>query len=255
MSVTDELLGSFEVHSPEGIREALDAGASPIEPIRGKKPIEWLIEMYTRSPRFSECLRVMLEAGSVTDDPLLEAMLLDDDAGLRRILKTSGESLERKLYLECAYTSLKGVSSLHVCAEYNSVRCAGALLEAGIDVNVRAEIDGEGIGGQTPLFHAVNSNQNHCRPVMELLVEAGADIDVRLKGLVWGAGFEWETAVFDVTPISYAQCGLYAQFHRREKDVYSNITYLYQKRYGSAPQIRNVPNKYLLDDRVFPPRT
>ena len=90
---------------------------------------------------------------------------------------------------------------------------------------------------------------------MELLVEAGADMDVRLKGLVWGAGFEWETAVFDVTPISYAQCGLYAQFHRREKDVYSNVTYLYQKRYGSAPQIRNVPNKYLLDDRVFPPRT
>jgi len=186
MSITDDLLGSFEVHSPRGIREALDAGASPIEPIRGKKPIEWLIEMYTRSPRFGECLRVMLDAGSVTDDPMLEAVLLDDDASLRRILKTSAPGLERKLYLECAYTSLKGVLALHVCAEYNSVRCAGALLKAGIDVNVRADIDAEGIGGQTPLFHAVNSNRNHCRPVMELLVEAGADLDVRLKGLVWG---------------------------------------------------------------------
>ncbi len=139
MSITDDLLRSFEVHSPKGIREPLDAGASPIEPIRGKKPIDWLIEMYTRSPRFAECLRVMLDAGAVTADPLLEAVLLDDEASLRRILKTSGHSIERKLYLECAYTSLKGVSALHVCAEYNSVRCAGALLEAGFDVNVRAD--------------------------------------------------------------------------------------------------------------------
>lgn len=61
--------------------------------------------------------------------------------------------------------------------------------------------------------------------------------------------------MFDVTPISYAQCGLYFQFHRPEKYVYGNIAYLYKKRYGSALQVRNVPNKYLQDDRVFPPRT
>ena len=33
-----------------------------------------------------------------------------------------------------------------------------------------ADVDGDGLGGQSPLFHAVNCNQNHCRPVMELLV-------------------------------------------------------------------------------------
>ncbi len=81
---------------------------------------------------------------------------------------------------------------------------------------------------------------------MELLVEAGAGLDIRLKGILWGESMEWETVVFDVTPISYAQCGLYRQFHRREEDVYSNIAYLYRKRYGSEPQIRNVPNQYLL---------
>lgn len=255
MSISDDLLGEFEVHSPKGIREALDAGASPIEPIRGKNPIDWLIEMYFRSPRFADCLRTLLDAGAVIADPLLEAVLLDDDAGLRRIVKTSGDNLHRKLHLECAYTSLQGVSALHVCAEYNSVRCAGVLLESGVDVNVRADTDARGIGGQTPLFHTVNSNQNHCRPIMELLVEAGADLDVRLQGLRWGGGFEWETTLFDVTPLSYAQCGLYFQFHRPEEYVYSNITYLYKKRYGVKPQIRNVPNKYLQDTRVFPPRT
>ena len=55
----------------------------------------------------------------------------------------------------------------------------------------------------------------------------------------------WETVVYDVTPISYAQCGLYRQFHRREEDIYSNIQYLHGKLYDREPQIRNVPNKYL----------
>ena len=68
---------------------------------------------------------------------------------------------------------------------------------------------------------------------MELLVDAGADLDVRVKGLVWGMGFEWETTIFDVTPISYAQCGLYFQFHRKEQNVYGNIAYLWRKKYGS----------------------
>ncbi len=185
----------------------------------------------------------------------MEALLLDEDERLRALLATSPQSVDRIFHLECAFTSLHGVSPLHVCAEYNSVKCARVLLEAGVDVDAHAEIDADGIGGQTPLFHAVNSNQNHCRHVMELLVEAGANLDIRLKALVWGSGFEWETVVFDVTPISYAQCGLYSQFHRPEKQVYSNIAYLYRKRYGTEPLVRNVPNKYLQDDRVFPPRT
>jgi len=246
MSLESDYLGAFETHSPNEIRAAFAAGASPVEPIKGKRPIDILIEMYTRSPRFAECLRVMLDAGATIDDPLVEAVLLDDDTALRRIVKTSRRNLERRLHMLCAYTCCKGVTALHVCAEFNSVRCAAALIEAGADINARADVE-TGIGGQSPLFHAVNSNQNHCRPVMELLVEAGADMDIRLKGLVWGGGFEWETIVFDVTPISYAQCGLYRQFHRREVDVYSNIAYLYRKRFRVEPEIRNVPNKY-----VFP---
>ena len=83
----------------------------------------------------------MLAAGAVIEDPLLEAVLLDDAAILRNLLKTSGQNLDPKLYLDCAYTSLKGVSALHVCGEYSCVRCAGVLVEAEIDLNVRADID------------------------------------------------------------------------------------------------------------------
>ncbi len=247
MTFTDDLLGWFETHSPGKIRAVIENGADPVKPVRGKAPVYWLIEMYTRSPRFAECLRVMLDAGATLNDPYMEAVLLDDADRLRNILTATGD-IERTLHLDCAYTSLRGVSALHLCAEYNSVECARVLLDTGLDVDVRAKIDSNGIGGQTPLFHTVNSNSNHCRPMMELLVEAGADLDIRLTGLLWGAECDWETVVFDITPISYAQCGLYPQFHRREQDVYANIDYLYRRRYGNKTHVRNVPNKYVGKD-------
>ena len=46
----------------------------------------------------------------------------------------------------------------------NGIRQARVLLESGADVNARADQDGEGIGGHTPIFHAVNSIFNYCRP-------------------------------------------------------------------------------------------
>jgi ankyrin repeat protein len=255
MSLTDDLLFAFEIHSPEKIRGILSAGLDPNTPINGKPPILILVEMYLRSLRFTDCLSIMLEAGATLNDPLFEILLLDDHARLRKLFQSSPDSLQRRFSLDCAFTSLQGVSALHICAEYNSIHCAQVLLDAGLDVNVRADLDLNGFGGHTPIFHAVNSNQNHCRPVMELLVDSGADLGLRLKGLVWGSGFEWETLLFDVTPISYAQCGLYFQFHRPEHQVYSNITCLFRKRYSADPPLRNVPNKYLQDSRVFPPRT
>lgn len=56
-------------------------------------------------------------------------------------------------------------------------------------------------------------------PILRLLLDAGAKSDVFLRGVTWGKGFEWETTLFDVTPISYAQFGLLPQVHRMERDI------------------------------------
>jgi ankyrin repeat protein len=209
------------------------------------RPIDSLVAMYLRTPRFAECLQVMLDAGATIHDPLLKAILLDDDVELRGLLPRSSECLTRKLSSPCAFTSCRGVSALHICAEFNSIRCARVLLDNGADVNAGADQDADGIGGHTPIFHAVNSIFNYCRAAMELLVNAGADLGIRVRALLWGESMSWETVLYDVTPVSYAQCGLYRQFHRREEHIYSNIEYLYRKRYENAPPLRNVPNKYL----------
>lgn len=241
-----DLLEAFEEHSPEAIHGVLARGLSPIAPIKGKKPIDCLIEGYLRSAAFADCLRTMIEAGAVIADPLLEAILLDDDTALGRLITASRtDILSRKLSSLTAFTSCRGVSALNVCAEFNSTRCAAVLLREGADVNARADRNREGFGGHTAIFHTVNTIFNYCRPMMELLVEAGADLTERVDAILWGESFPWETIVFDATPISFAQCGLYRQFHRAEEHVYDNIEYLYQSRFGVTPPKRNVPNAYL----------
>ena len=61
----DDLLAAFEGHSVERIRAILDAGFNATHPVDGKTPINYLIEMYLRSDRFPDCLRLLMERGAV----------------------------------------------------------------------------------------------------------------------------------------------------------------------------------------------
>lgn len=236
------LIDAFETHDVAAIRKALTDGADPNAPIGGKTSFVRLYEMYTRSKHFAEALRVLIDAGAQSPDPLLTMLLLDDADALKRNLR---QILEHRFCLDCAYTSLNGVSALHVCAEYNSVNCARLLLDAGANVDDLADVQDDGTGGHSPIFHTVNSNGDHCRPMLELLVEKGANIDIRIKALSWGRGFDWETTVFDVTPLSYAQMGLLPQFHRNPAEIYDIVSYLYSRKHGRTAPVRNVPNRYL----------
>jgi hypothetical protein len=107
VSIEADYLEAFEVHSPEGIRQALAAGASATKPIKGKTPMDSLIVGYLRSPQFGACIRVLLDAGAAIDDPLLKAVLLDDEVGAKRLLSAPGEDVNRKLRIPCAFTSAK----------------------------------------------------------------------------------------------------------------------------------------------------
>lgn len=145
----------------------------------------------------------------------------------------------------CAFTPLFGVTLLHVAAEYGHVRVARKLIKLGAQIDACADQDAVGFGGQTPLFHTVNSNQNRSEPVMRLLLEAGARADILLAGITWGKDMAWETECFDVTPVSYAQLGLLRQFQRSEEDTYSNIRTLLEALGRKVPPLKNIPNRYL----------
>lgn len=144
-----------------------------------------------------------------------------------------------------AFTPLVGASLLHVAAEFGNAKAARVLIECGADVHARAAFDEHGLNGHTPIFHTVNSNDNRSAPLLRLLLDAGARTDVRLDGITWGKGFEWETTCFDVTPMSYAQFGLLPQMHRRERDIYANIEQMLKAAGRLVPPLENVPNRYV----------
>lgn len=238
-------LWGVETHSVHEIEQAFAAGLEPDAPLRGRKPLEWLIEgMYLRSPRMVPCLRAILAAGARFEDQALLAVLMDDPVKLGREMGSEPAWIHRRVDLDCPFTPLTGASLLHVAAEHGSLEAARALLDAGVDPNVRAATDEQGLNGHTPIFHTVNAHRNFGRPLLELLLERGASTEIRLDGVVWGSGFDWQTVLLDVTPVSYTQCGLLKQFQRREEDIYSNIQLLLEAR-GREIVIDNVPNRYL----------
>lgn len=244
-TVEFDLLCAFECHAVEDIRAILDAGFDVRTPIKGQSPVTCLTEMYTRSDKFTDCLRLMLERGAVLDDPRVAPVLLDDAEGLAVAIRADPSLIHHRTSMVSTFTPLVGASLLHVAAEYGSMKAARALLEMGADVDARASFDEYGLNGHTPLFHTVNSNDNRSAPLLSLLLDGGARPDVRLQGITWGRGFEWETTCFDVTPISYAQLGLLPQVHRRDRDIYANITRLLLASGRRVPPLDNVPNRYL----------
>jgi hypothetical protein len=240
-----EFLVACELHSPERLRGVLRAGLDPRVPIDGKLPLEWLLEMYTRSDRLPACVRLLLEGGAAPRDPELVPVLLDDGEAIRGAVSADPALLRRRFDLRSAFTPLDGASLLHVAAEFGHVAAARALVELGAEVDARTGVDEHGLGGHTPLFHTVNSNANRSLPVMQLLLDAGARPETRVAGLTWGRGFEWETTFFDITPLSYAQLGSLPQMHRDERQIRDNVRLLLAAAGRAAPPLENVPNRYL----------
>jgi hypothetical protein len=245
MNYLQRIIGHFETHSTEGIRECFENGVNPNQWYKGKPLIYELINMYLRSERFKDCVRAFVDFGLQFDDKALLAVLLDDAPQLNVLLNTNQELLNKKYDFDCAFTPLYKASLLHICAEYNHHHCAKTLIEHGMDVNVKAGSDDHGFGAQPPIFHTVNQHANTCADTMQLLISKGADLSVTVKGLIWGKGYQWETFIPLVNPVSYAMMGLLPQFQRTEVQIYETISILLKAYCGISYFPANVPNEYL----------
>jgi hypothetical protein len=245
MSYLEKIIIAFELHSAKDIKECFENGVSPNEIVKGRPLIYELVDMYSRGPAFKECVKVFVDYGLQLDDQVLLSVLLNDAAALDSLLTQNKGALTKTYSFNCTFTPLYEASLLHICAEYNHVSCAEALVKHGADINAPAGLDENGFGGHTPVFHTVNQNANKCIDMMKFLIVRGADLTRTVKGLVWGKGYDWETFIPAVNPLSYAMMGLLRQFQRTEQQIYEVVALLLEARYGNSYYPRNIPNKYL----------
>ena len=202
-----------ETVEPAPLKWLLDHGANPncADPTR-KYPgtaLDYVIGTYSRSTQLGECIDILAAAGCATKynvPPVLSVLRnrldllaeqLDADAALlhRRFSELDfGSTAERRL-------KLQGATLLHVAAEYGNVNAAKLLLDRGADVNARAEVDSSGVGGQTPIFHAVTQFYDWGLPVAQLLLDRGADLALRVK---LPGHYERPKEIVECTPLGYS---------------------------------------------------
>jgi hypothetical protein len=245
MDYFEKIIGDIELHSAEGITECFKHGVDPNVHFRNAPLIYELISEYTRSPLFKDCVKAFVDHGMNFDDKTLLSVLLDDAVTLDMQLRKEPDAVHRRCSLRCAYTALHEATLMHICAEFNHVACAQVLLKYGADANAKAGIDEFGFGGQTPIFHTVNQNSNQSAGMMNFLLSQGADLKLTVPGLIWGKGYEWETFIPAVNPISYAMMGLLPQMHRNEITISNVVSTLLKAAYGIDYSPGNVPCAYL----------
>ncbi len=245
MDKLNKIAVQIELHSVRGIKECFSNGVNPNEHFNGEPLIYELTSEYTRTPRFKDCVKAFVEHGLDFEDKILLSVLSDDAKSLDDQLTDNPKSISKKYTLRCAYTPFYEATLLHICAEFNHLSCAEVLVKHGLDINALAGVDEHGFGGQTPIFHTVNQNNNHSIDMLNYFLDNSADLKITVAGLIWGKGYDWETLIPSVNPISYAMMGLLPQMHRDEIIISKVVTTLLKQGYGIDYLPKNIPCKYL----------
>ena len=215
------VFASCETLDPNSLRWLLQHGADPNcgtasqWQSRGQSypgtALDYLLGTYVRNKNaLNESIKLLQDAGGLSkyDKPGVLATICGDTEAVNDLLHRDRSVLERKFpSLDIGITAgrmltLEGATLLHVAAEFGQFGVAEHLLDAGADVNATALTDANGIGGQTPIFHAATQNGDFGVAVVRLFLARGADLAVRCR---LPGHYERRGEVFEGTVLDYAR--------------------------------------------------
>jgi len=185
------LFAPCETVDPVAMRWLLEHGADPncLKPGSRITALDSLIGTYVRSAELPACIDLLVSAGGSTRYDLPGVLdILRDRVDLLAAQLDAKPKLVNRRFPELDFGSsgarrllLRGATLLHVAAEFGNVAAARLLMERGASVNARAWVDAAGVGGQTPIFHAVTQSHDWGLLMTRLLLQHGADLSVRVK--------------------------------------------------------------------------
>ncbi|HEX3820634.1 MAG TPA: ankyrin repeat domain-containing protein [Candidatus Sulfotelmatobacter sp.] len=234
------VMGPCETLHGEGLALQLELGAEfSDDKGDGLEPIALILETYSRNPPGKhKCLEIVdSQVMKLPDTPimavhrgrvdLLEGLFRRDPDLIRRTFSHEeicppilGCHSDHSLAL--GGTLIAGATLLHICADFDEIEIARWLIEHGADVNAKAEIDGDGFGGHTPLFGCLVSQAylngwDRDAAFARLLLDHGADpnarasIGKRLRFVPDEMMHEYR----NVTPLSWGEQFHGQQYHNR----------------------------------------
>lgn len=141
-----------------------------------------------RNEQKHRCIEILEKYGAYMPPevpPPMMAIHKGDAKGLKQML-TDDPGLVHRQFPDMPYgnISLKGATLFHMAAEFAEIDCINVLLDHGADINVRAmQIDG--IGGQTPVFHAAEAFNHWKAPALPYLIKrVGEWLDTSIRATV-----------------------------------------------------------------------
>jgi len=209
------IMGSCETLNPAGFKFLLELGA-PLTDEHGNDlaPVALVLETYSRNPAGKhEILELFLRRGYEFPDTPMMAFHRGDVSQLQKHLRRDPQLIERRFTLpeiyppECGcgnagqsglhWTPIDGTTLLHLAIDFREHEIFEWLLAHDADVNARAVIDRDGLGGRTPLLNAVVCGPWPDATMARGILESGAAKDARAnlrKFLDWVENPHWYEA-------------------------------------------------------------
>lgn len=206
------VFGACECLQPLALQYLMEAGADVafapgVGKYGGECPLSVALGTYVRgrNARKHQVIDILLGHGAYLPPEVSAPILAIHRGSAKELggLLDADPALVFRRFASMPYGNmrLKGATLLHCAVEFGEIECLEELVKRHADINAKADVI-DGLGGQTPVFHAVNTNCDTNFSILEDLVKRfGSEIDMTVRA-TWNSYGDPQRV--PMTPLEYS---------------------------------------------------